>query len=66
MMWGRLGPQPDKGQVNLIKENWRKIKGRIEVNWQDLLLAIIDVFRDLMKIMKQLGNLRKYLTASSA
>ena len=57
MMWGKLGPQPDKGQVNLVKKNWR-----IEVNWQDLRLAIIDV----MKIMEQLGNLRKYQTASLA
>ena len=46
MMWRRLGLQPDKGQVNLVKENWRKIKGRIEVIWQDLRMVIIDAFRN--------------------
>ena len=51
MMWGRLGLQPDKGQVNLVKENWRKIKGRIKVIWQDLRLVIIDAFRNHGKMV---------------
>ena len=51
MMWGRLGLQPDKGQVNLVKENWHKIKGRIEVIWQDLRLVIIDAFRNHGKMV---------------
>ena len=50
-MWGRLGLQPDKGQVNLVKENWRKIKGRIEIIWQDLRLVIIDAFRNHGKMV---------------
>ena len=45
-MWSSLGLQPDRGQVNLVKENWQKIKGRIEVIWQDLRLVIIDAFRN--------------------
>ena len=51
MMWSRLGLQPDKGQVNLVKENWRKIKGRIEIIWQDLRLVIIDAFRNHGKMV---------------
>ena len=28
-MWRKLGLQPDRGQVNLVKENRRKVRGRI-------------------------------------
>ena len=45
-MWSSLGLQPDRGQVNLVKENWQKIKGRIEVIWQDLRQVIIDAFKE--------------------
>ena len=45
-MWSSLGLQPDRGQVNLVKENWKKIKGRIEVIWQDLRQVIIDAFKE--------------------
>ena len=51
MMWSRLGLQPDKGQVNLVKENWQRIKGRIEIIWQDLRLVIIDAFRNHGKMV---------------
>ena len=45
-MWSTLGLQPDRGQVNLVKENWKKIKGRIELIWQDLRQVIIDAFKE--------------------
>ena len=45
-MWRKLGLQPDRGQVNLVLENRRKIQGRVEVMWQELRLAIIETFRD--------------------
>ena len=45
-MWSTLGLQPDRGQVNLVKENWKKIKGRIEIIWQDLRQVIIDAFKE--------------------
>ena len=45
-MWRKLGLQPDRGQVNLVLENRRKIQGRVEVIWQELRLAIIETFRD--------------------
>ena len=45
-MWSSLGLQPDRGQVNLVKENWKKIKGRIKVIWQDLRQVIIDAFKE--------------------
>ena len=45
-MWRKLGQQPDRGQVNLVKENRRKIQNRIEVIWQELLLVIIETFKN--------------------
>ena len=45
-MWSSLGLQPDRGQVNLVKENWKKIKGRIELIWKDLRQVIIDAFKE--------------------
>ena len=50
-MWSRLGLRPDIGQVNLVKENWQRIKGRIEIIWQDLRLVIIDAFRNHGKMV---------------
>ena len=50
-MWSRLGLRPDIGQVNLVKENWQRIKGRIEIIWQDLCLVIIDAFRNHGKMV---------------
>ena len=38
-------------EVNLVKENWQKIKGRIEIIWQDLRLVIIDAFRNHGKMV---------------
>ena len=45
-MWRRLGLQPDRGQVNLVRENRQKIQGRIEVIWQELHLVIIETFKN--------------------
>ena len=45
-MWGKLGLQPDKGQPNIVQDNWRKIEGRIEVIWQNLRHVIIDAFKE--------------------
>ena len=41
-MWRKLGLQPDRGQVNLV----RKIQDRIEVIWQELRLVIIETFKN--------------------
>ena len=43
-MWRKL--QPDRGQVNLVKENRRKIWGRIEVIWLELRLVIMEAFEN--------------------
>jgi len=51
MMWGKLGLQLNKGRVNLVKENWQKIKCRIEVIWQELCQVIIDAFRNHGKMV---------------
>ena len=39
-------PEPDRGQVNLVKENWRKVRGWIEVIWQELHLVIMEAFEN--------------------
>jgi len=45
-MWRKLGLQPDRGQVNLVKENRRKVLGRIEVIWQELRLVMMEAFEN--------------------
>ena len=45
-MWRKLGLQPDRGQVNLVKENRRKVRGRIEVIWHELRLVIMAAFEN--------------------
>ena len=39
-------PEPDRGQVNLVKENWQKVRGWIEVIWQELHLVIMEAFEN--------------------
>ena len=51
VMWGKLGLQPDQGQVNLAKENGRKIQDQIEVIWQKLRLVIIEAFKNHGKMV---------------
>ena len=43
-MWKKLGLQSDQGQVNLVKENRQKVRDRMEVIWQGLLLVIVEAF----------------------
>ena len=45
-MWRKLGLQPDRGQVNLVKENRCKVWDRIEVIWQELRLGIMEAFEN--------------------
>ena len=43
-MWKKLGLQSDQGQVNLVKENRQKVRDRMEVIWQELLLVVVEAF----------------------
>ena len=45
-MWRKLGLQPYRGQVNLVKENRQKLQDRIGVIWQELRLVIIETFKN--------------------
>ena len=45
-MWRKLGLQSDQGQVNVVKENRRKVRGRMEVIWQELRLVIVEAFEN--------------------
>ena len=45
-MWRKMGLQPDRGQVDLVKENQQKVRGRIDAIWQELRLVIIEAFEN--------------------
>ena len=45
-MWMRLGLQPDKGQVEVVRSNWRKIEIQIAVIWQNLRQVIINTSKE--------------------
>ena len=45
-MWMRLGLQPDKGQVDVVRSNWRKIEIQIEIIWQNLRQVIINTSQE--------------------
>ena len=45
-MWRKLGLQPDRGQVHLVKENQQRVRGRIDAIWQELRLVIIEAFEN--------------------
>ena len=45
-MWMRLGLQPDKGQVEVVRSNWRKIEIQIAVIWQNLRQVIINTSQE--------------------
>ena len=38
----RLGLQPDRGRIDVVISNWRRIEGQIDVAWQSLHQLIID------------------------
>ena len=41
-LWRRLGLQPDRGQIDVVKSNWLKIEGQIDLVYRNLRQVIID------------------------
>ena len=41
-LWQRLGLQPDRGQIDVVKSNWLKIEGQIDLVYTNLRQVIID------------------------
>ena len=41
-LWRRLGLQPDRGQIDVVKSNWLKIEGQIDLVYMNLRQVIID------------------------
>ena len=52
-MWMKLGLQPDRGQIDVVRSNWRKIEGQIEVIWQNLRQVIIDTSQEHGRISRE-------------
>ena len=52
-MWMRLGLQPDKGQIDVVRSNWMKIEGQINLVWLNLRQVIIDTSQDHGRISKE-------------
>ena len=52
-MWMRLGLQPDRGQIDVVRSNWRKIEGQIEVIWRNLRKVFIDTAQDQGRISRE-------------
>ena len=52
-MWMRLGLQPDRGQIDVVRSNWRKIEGQIEVIWRNLRQVFIDTAQDQGRISRE-------------
>ena len=42
ILWRKLGLQPDRGQVDVVKSNWLKIEGQIDLVYLNLRQVIID------------------------
>ena len=42
VIWRKLGLQPDRGQVDVVKSNWLKIEGQIELVYLNLRQVIGD------------------------
>jgi len=34
LLWMRLGLQPDRGRIDVVRSNWRRIEGQIDVAWR--------------------------------
>jgi len=45
-IWGKFGLPPDKGCVENVTENWKKLKCHIEVIWQELCTVIINAYKE--------------------
>ena len=58
LLWMRLGLQPDRGRIDVVISDWRRIKGQINVAWQSLHQAIVDASQGHRRISREEHYLR--------
>jgi len=54
----RLGLQPDRGRIDVVSSNWRRIEGQIDIAWQSLCQAIVDASQGHRRISREERYLR--------
>ena len=54
----RLGLQPDRGWIDVVISNWRRIEGQIDVAWQSLHQVIVDASQGHRRISREEHYLR--------
>ena len=52
------GLQPDRGQIDAVRSNWRRIEGQIDVIWQSLCQVIVDASQGHGRISRDEHYLR--------
>ena len=53
-----LGLQPDRGWIDVVISNWRRIEGQIDVSWQSLHQLIVDASQGHRRISREERYLR--------
>ena len=48
-----LGLQPDRGWIDVVISNWRRIEGQIDVAWQSLHQLIVDAPQGRRRISRE-------------
>ena len=54
----RLGLQPDRGRIDVVINNWRRVEGQIDVAWQSLHQLIVDASQGHRRISREVRYLR--------
>ena len=58
LLWTRLCLQQDRGRIDVVISNWRRIEGQIDVAWQSLHQLIIDASHKHRRISREEHYLR--------
>ena len=58
LLWMRLGLQPDRGRIDVVISNWRRVEGQIDVAWQSLHQLIVDASQGHRRISREEHYLR--------
>ena len=58
LMLMRLGLQPDRGQIDVVRSHWRRIEGQIDVIWKSLRQVIVDASQEHRRISREEHYLR--------
>ena len=59
LLWMRLGLQPDRGRIDVVIRNWRKVEGQMDVAWQSLHQLIVDASQGHRRISREEHYLRE-------